>query len=66
LAAAVFTMRIQRNEERHKTVNDLRKIGLAAFALAWPKLIEVPTSEGRAFAFKRVLASRTIETGYAV
>jgi hypothetical protein len=48
LAAAVFTMRIHRNEVRHKTVTDLKTIGLAAFA------------------FKRALASRTIETGDAV
>jgi len=51
LAAAVFTMRIQRNEVRHKTVKDLKKIASAAFA---------------AFAFKRVLAFRTIQTADAV
>jgi hypothetical protein len=44
-------MRIERNEVGHQTVKDLKKIGLAAFA---------------AFAFKRVLTPRTIQTGDAL
>jgi hypothetical protein len=59
-------MRIQRNEGMHKTVDDVKKTGAAAFALAGPKLIEVPTSEGRAVAFNGRLAARAIQTGDAV